>query len=345
LTPEGTRGLIIEETDSVECPTDASQVIVARRGENRSCRGQKESGNDDDPVHKVHSFLGALVFRRTENYRGSQKEPLGANRRQKDWRGVGRDAYPAQRPLEFTQYERIVLFLLSLTFTAAIASGQAMDNKQMRRRLGLTDDQISQFTVIQREARPEIRAAQQDMRAAEKQLAQLLLDSKADLKKIERLVHAATDAEARVRIAQIEREMAARQLIGGRRSFEECGVDLPRMLDAQIHGELDSWAIRWTYAHFAHHAVCLVPVESLVNNIGADGSGLHMKPSRRYLHPTLNDARLMRFPPLVYVDPLIERTYKTVERKGHVYRAARKWLARTRSVEPDQPAIKMVPEC
>ena len=130
-----------------------------------------------------------------------------------------------------------------------------------------------------------------------------------------------------------------------RRSFEECGVDLPRMLDAQVHGELDSWAIRWTYAHFAHHAVCLVPVESLVNNIGADGSGVHMKPSRRYLHPTLNDARLMRFPPLVYVDPLIERTYKTVERKGHVYRAARKWLARTRSVERDRPAIKMAPGC
>jgi Spy/CpxP family protein refolding chaperone len=113
--------------------------------------------------------------------------------------------------------KKMVLFLLALTFTAAVASGQAMDNKQMLRRLGLTDDQISQFTVIQQEAQPEIRASQQDVRAAQKQLAQLLLDSKADPKEIERLVHAATDAEARVKIAQIEREMAVRQLIGDRK--------------------------------------------------------------------------------------------------------------------------------
>jgi Spy/CpxP family protein refolding chaperone len=113
--------------------------------------------------------------------------------------------------------KKIVLFALSLTFTAAVASGQAMDNKQMLRRLGLTDDQINQFTVIQQQAQPGIHAAQQDMRAAQKQLAQLILDAKADPKEIERLVHAATDAEARVRIAQIEREMAVRQLIGDRK--------------------------------------------------------------------------------------------------------------------------------
>ena len=50
--------------------------------------------------------------------------------------------------------KRTVILLLSLAFTAAVASGQAMDNKQMLRRLGLTDDQINQFSVIQQQAQP-----------------------------------------------------------------------------------------------------------------------------------------------------------------------------------------------
>jgi len=33
---------------------------------------------------------------------------------------------------------------------------------------------------------------------------------------------------------------------------------------------------------------------------------------------------MMRFLPIVYVDPLIRRTYKMVERKGHIHRAAKK---------------------
>lgn len=111
-----------------------------------------------------------------------------------------------------------------------------------------------------------------------------------------------------------------------RRSFREVGVDLPGMLDEQMRGDVDSWAIRWTHAHFIHHAVCLVPVDSLVNNLGTDGSGVHMKPSRRYYHTSLNGKRVMRLPPLVYVDPYIARAYKTVERRGLVYRAGRRIL-------------------
>jgi len=114
-----------------------------------------------------------------------------------------------------------------------------------------------------------------------------------------------------------------------KRSFRECGVDLPAMLDAQTRGVVDSWAIRWAYTHFIHHAVCLVPVRSLVNNTGTDGSGSHARVSPRYLHATLSTGDPMRFPPAVYVDPQIGRKYKTAERKGFVLRAARKYLPAT----------------
>jgi hypothetical protein len=118
-----------------------------------------------------------------------------------------------------------------------------------------------------------------------------------------------------------------------RRSFSEGGLDLPQMLEAQARGQIDSWAIRWTHAHFANHAVCLVPVKSLVNNMGTDGSGVHMKASTRYFHRTLNGNTGMRFPSQVYVDPLIARMFKTAERRSLVYRAFFKLYRALRSRE------------
>jgi hypothetical protein len=59
--------------------------------------------------------------------------------------------------------------------------------------------------------------------------------------------------------------------------FSRGGGDLVRMLARQMAGQLDSWAIRWAYAHCAHDAVALLPVESRVFNIGLDGSGTHCR--------------------------------------------------------------------
>lgn len=109
-----------------------------------------------------------------------------------------------------------------------------------------------------------------------------------------------------------------------KRSLREGGLDLLGMLDEQMNGQIDSWAIRWTYAHFANHAVCLVPVHSLVNNMGTDGSGVHMNASLRYYHPALNGVKTVRFPPLVYVDPQIAQKFKKVEKRSLAYRVARR---------------------
>jgi hypothetical protein len=123
---------------------------------------------------------------------------------------------------------------------------------------------------------------------------------------------------------EIRDHASLRQNSSWLRSFSEGGVDLPRMLETQVQGHLDSWAIRWTYAHFANHAVCLVPVQSLVNNMGTDGSGVHMRATERYFHRTLNCNTVMRLPPHVYVDPLIARRFKTAERRGFAFRVGRK---------------------
>lgn len=59
--------------------------------------------------------------------------------------------------------------------------------------------------------------------------------------------------------------------------FRRGGEDLPRMLRLQMVGKLDSWAIRWAYAHYKHDALALLSLRPRVFHIGGDGSGTYTK--------------------------------------------------------------------
>lgn len=59
------------------------------------------------------------------------------------------------------------------------------------------------------------------------------------------------------------------------KAFNRGGEDLTPMLKAQMFGYIDSWAIRWSYAHFKNAAYSIYPVKSKVNHIGDDFSGTH----------------------------------------------------------------------
>jgi hypothetical protein len=48
-----------------------------------------------------------------------------------------------------------------------------------------------------------------------------------------------------------------------------------QMLEDQISGKNDSWAIRWHASNFVLNKLTLYPSKSLVKNIGFDGSGTH----------------------------------------------------------------------
>lgn len=60
-----------------------------------------------------------------------------------------------------------------------------------------------------------------------------------------------------------------------RRFFDRGGDDLFYILKAQINGKINSWAIRWYCSHFRKNRFTVFPVESFVENIGFDGSGIH----------------------------------------------------------------------
>lgn len=60
-----------------------------------------------------------------------------------------------------------------------------------------------------------------------------------------------------------------------RRRFNLGGDDMSSLLDRQMCGLKDSWAIRWCYAQYKNNSYCVRPIEPLIINIGQDGSGTH----------------------------------------------------------------------
>ena len=59
------------------------------------------------------------------------------------------------------------------------------------------------------------------------------------------------------------------------RALCRLGDDFPPMMQMQEDGKIDSWAVRFGFAHFKHHAVAILPCRSYVTNIGFDGTGTH----------------------------------------------------------------------
>jgi hypothetical protein len=67
-----------------------------------------------------------------------------------------------------------------------------------------------------------------------------------------------------------------------RKKFNLGGRDMANMLDLQMEGKIDSWAIRWCYAQSMHNMYTVYPVQSRIKNIGLDGSGTHSGFTNRY---------------------------------------------------------------
>jgi glycosyltransferase involved in cell wall biosynthesis len=66
--------------------------------------------------------------------------------------------------------------------------------------------------------------------------------------------------------------------------FNRGGADLSAMLKSQYHNEIDSWAIRFCYAHYEAKMNCIYPIHTLVMNVGLDNSGTHSNPNPKYTH-------------------------------------------------------------
>lgn len=83
------------------------------------------------------------------------------------------------------------------------------------------------------------------------------------------------------------------------KDFNKGGEDLYEMLLMQKSGKIDTWDISFTLSAFMNYGKTLYPTRSLINNIGFDGSGTHVKADNKYKN-TLNfsySKQSFRYPP------------------------------------------------
>jgi hypothetical protein len=86
--------------------------------------------------------------------------------------------------------------------------------------------------------------------------------------------------------------------------FRRGGDDLPRMLRLQMAGKLNSWAIRWAYAHCQNDAFALLSLRPRVFHIGGDGSGTYTRRGAlRQLPLTSESKSEFRFPDVLSPEP------------------------------------------
>ena len=62
-----------------------------------------------------------------------------------------------------------------------------------------------------------------------------------------------------------------------RNEFNKMGSDMAGMLDRQMRGEINSWAIRWCYYQFRNSLYTVYPAVSKISNIGFSEEATHTK--------------------------------------------------------------------
>lgn len=100
--------------------------------------------------------------------------------------------------------------------------------------------------------------------------------------------------------------------VSARRRFNLWGSDRSGMLDNQMNGAIDSWAIRFDYAMFKNNMYNIVPAQSLIQSIGRDGSGTHDTDKSKkddFFAAELSDSELKISPEKVEVDERIRREF------------------------------------
>ena len=94
------------------------------------------------------------------------------------------------------------------------------------------------------------------------------------------------------------------------RAFNRGGEDLTDMMLLQRDGKIDSWAIRYAFQHFKHHAVAILPCVPYVDNIGFDGTGTHSWNNETDFRNNVSIAPAApRLPDVIFEDKRIINTF------------------------------------
>jgi len=96
------------------------------------------------------------------------------------------------------------------------------------------------------------------------------------------------------------------------KAFKQGGSDLCKMLNDQMTGEINSWAIRFCYAQFKNKALDVYPVRSKVQNIGFSSDATHTGGMEKRFMTKLDKSGKtdFLFSEELVLDPLILRQFR-----------------------------------
>lgn len=110
-----------------------------------------------------------------------------------------------------------------------------------------------------------------------------------------------------------------------RKMFDKRSPGMAHMLDLQMNGEIDSWAIRWCYQQHKNDMYTINPVKSKIKNIGNDGSGTHNETDNKWdiafddsnektiFEPMKINRRIFKEYNKYFTNPLWRRVFKRVQ--------------------------------
>lgn len=102
--------------------------------------------------------------------------------------------------------------------------------------------------------------------------------------------------------------------------FNRGGDDMAEMLQRQVEGKIDSWAIRFSYAHFKNNCLSVCPINSYIENIGHDGTGEHCEVSIKYRNNLKIAKENINFLDDVIVDKDLMNNFRVIYKRGIGYK-------------------------
>lgn len=121
------------------------------------------------------------------------------------------------------------------------------------------------------------------------------------------------------------------------KALNRMGEDMFDLVKMQEDGKIDSWAMRFGFAHFKHHAVAILPCHSYVDNIGFDGTGTHCGTIKDVFRNDLSEAvPNPRFLDIIYEDDRIINAFYSwfYPKKRPLYQRVCNTLARLLGRKP-----------
>ena len=122
------------------------------------------------------------------------------------------------------------------------------------------------------------------------------------------------------------------------------------MLERQLRGEIDSWAIRWHLSVFLRQGLVLYPGRSLIRNTGFDGSGTHGAPGSGFADEAVSGAGMEHWemPTVALNSAAQERVFSFLAnetahaRSKHLKHLASKWTRAVLKNPLVPPAVRAV---